>query len=32
VPLLSSDPRPTEDAAGSALRLAPYEGIVLAAR
>jgi alpha-glucosidase len=30
--LLSSDPQRTEDAAGSALRLAPHEGLVLAAR
>jgi alpha-glucosidase len=32
VPLLSSDPQRTEDATGSALRLAPHEGVVLAAR
>lgn len=31
VPLLSSDPQLTEDAAGSPLRLAPHEGVVLAA-
>jgi Domain of unknown function (DUF3459) len=30
--LLSSDPRRTEAAAGSQLRLAPHEGLVLAAR
>ena len=31
VPLLSSDPRRTADAAGEALRLAPHEALVLAA-
>jgi alpha-glucosidase len=31
VPLLSSNPERTEDAASSELRLAPYEGLVLAA-
>ena len=32
VPLLSSDPRRAAGAAGSELRLAPYEGLVLTAR
>jgi alpha-glucosidase len=32
VPLLSSDPHRAEDAASSQLRLAPHEGLVLAAR
>ena len=30
VPLLSSDPKRTEDTAGSTLCLAPHEGLVLA--